>query len=115
MISASIEVPKINFLREEGGKEWIFEIKRNHTQENIRVQIDFSAYQECIKEGYQIFYPVDAACDEPSVYESEITIDEVYLIELDEDGEESDCEDGYLLESIEEEIITNYILDNYEF
>lgn len=103
----------ITLEREESGDVWLFNVERLDGSKK-RVEVEFNAKERCTYKGYQILYPVDQACDEPSEYVTDVEIEEVRLVIFDEDGDEDDCED-HDLESDEEELITDYIIENYEF
>ena len=105
---------KVTFLEKEESDAWIFEVKSLDGKEYRIISVHFSANEVCTYKGYQIFYPVDAACDEPSEYRTDVELEESYIILTDEDGEYYDWLD-YELQEDEERLITKYIENNYEF
>ena len=79
------------------------------------IYLCFDTEEEVISEGYQIFYPVDKACDEPAEVEYHINIDydSVLLIEKTEDDE---IETEYSLPDDELNAIQNHLdSEYYEF
>ena len=105
---------KVTFLGEECKNSWIFEVESLDGKEHRKISVNFSANEVCTYKGYQVFYPVDAACDEPSEYRTDVQLEKSYIILTDEDGEDYDCLD-YELEEDEERLITEHIENNYEF
>ena len=86
---------------------YILKIETLKNDEILKSEIfvEYSHQEICVSEGYEIYYPVDSAHQEPSEYKHYIEIIKVNKIENE------DITDEIILDSKEQELIEEYLID----
>ena len=69
------------------------------------ILVEYSHQDICISEGYEIYYPVDNAHQEPAQYNHYVEILKVNKIE------DEDISDEMILDNNQQKIIEEYIVD----